>query len=140
MKLIKYIDYHCATWAMTPVFMIDQFVTLAPVNFYCSSKNLRPVFRGNCLDASSKRQVGGWLSYHSSGFDGPIEALGNVDENGNAVHKMWADEVSENPVVGATEVWEFFNLTADAHPMHIPRSGRSFHTVWCLLTPGSLCH
>ena len=54
------------------------------------------------------------------GFDGPIEALlGNVDENGNAMHKMWADEVSENPVVGATEVWEFFNLTADAHPMHI---------------------
>jgi FtsP/CotA-like multicopper oxidase with cupredoxin domain len=27
--------------------------------------------------------------------------------------------VSENPAVGATEVWEFFNLTADAHPMHV---------------------
>jgi FtsP/CotA-like multicopper oxidase with cupredoxin domain len=54
------------------------------------------------------------------GFDGPIEAmLGNVDNDGNAMHKMWADEVSENPAVGATEVWEFFNLTADAHPMHI---------------------
>ena len=54
------------------------------------------------------------------GFDGPIEAmLGNVDSDGNAVHKMWADEVTENPAVGATEVWEFFNFTADAHPMHI---------------------
>jgi FtsP/CotA-like multicopper oxidase with cupredoxin domain len=54
------------------------------------------------------------------GFDGPIEAmLGNVDSDGNAVHKMWADEVSENPAVGVTEVWEFFNFTADAHPMHI---------------------
>jgi spore coat protein A, manganese oxidase len=54
------------------------------------------------------------------GFDGPIEArLGNVDANGNAIHKSWADEVSENPAVGATEVWEFFNFTADAHPMHI---------------------
>jgi FtsP/CotA-like multicopper oxidase with cupredoxin domain len=54
------------------------------------------------------------------GFDGPTEALlGIVDENGNAVDKSWADEVSENPAVGATEVWEFFNLTADAHPMHI---------------------
>lgn len=53
-------------------------------------------------------------------FDGPIEALlGNVDENGNAMQKMWADEVSENPAVGVTEIWEFFNLTADAHPMHI---------------------
>ena len=54
------------------------------------------------------------------GFDGPIEArLGNVDANGNAAPKSWADEVSENPAVGATEVWEFFNFTADAHPMHV---------------------
>ena len=53
-------------------------------------------------------------------FDGPVEAqLGNVDANGNAVHKSWADEVSENPAVGTTEVWEFFNFTADAHPMHV---------------------
>ena len=54
------------------------------------------------------------------GFDGPIEAtLGNIDSNGNAVEKKWADEVSENPSVVATELWEFFNFTADAHPMHV---------------------
>ncbi|HET9712723.1 MAG TPA: multicopper oxidase domain-containing protein, partial [Pyrinomonadaceae bacterium] len=54
------------------------------------------------------------------GFDGPTEALlGNVDSNGNAIDKRWADEVSENPAPGATEVWEFFNFTADAHPIHI---------------------
>ena len=29
------------------------------------------------------------------------------------------DPVTENPAVGATEVWEFYNTTADAHPMHI---------------------
>ena len=29
------------------------------------------------------------------------------------------DPVTENPSVGATEVWEFYNTTADAHPMHI---------------------
>jgi FtsP/CotA-like multicopper oxidase with cupredoxin domain len=53
------------------------------------------------------------------GFDGPIEAmLGNID-NGIAIHKMWSDPVSENPSVGDTEVWEFYNFTADAHPMHI---------------------
>ena len=27
--------------------------------------------------------------------------------------------VTENPAVGATEVWELYNATADAHPMHI---------------------
>ena len=54
------------------------------------------------------------------GFDGPTEALlGNVDSNGNAIVKRWADEVSENPAPGTTEVWEFFNFTADAHPIHI---------------------
>ena len=31
----------------------------------------------------------------------------------------WEDAASENPAVGATEVWEFYNATADAHPIHI---------------------
>ena len=51
--------------------------------------------------------------------EGPIEALlGNV-EAGFTVEKPWMDAVTENPVVGATEVWELYNTTADAHPMHI---------------------
>jgi hypothetical protein len=29
------------------------------------------------------------------------------------------EPVTENPAVGATEVWEFYNTTGDAHPMHI---------------------
>jgi spore coat protein A, manganese oxidase len=33
--------------------------------------------------------------------------------------KMWVDPVTENPAVGATEVWEFYNATPDVHPMHI---------------------
>ena len=53
-------------------------------------------------------------------WDGPAAAmLGTVDMNGNAVHHMWADSVSENPNVGDTEVWELYNVTADAHPMHV---------------------
>ena len=53
-------------------------------------------------------------------WDGPAAAmLGTVDSDGNAEHKMWSDPVSENPQVGDTEVWEFFNVTADAHPMHV---------------------
>ena len=31
----------------------------------------------------------------------------------------WADPVTENPSVGDTEVWELYNLTADAHPVHV---------------------
>ena len=29
------------------------------------------------------------------------------------------EPVTENPAVGATEVWELYNATEDAHPMHI---------------------
>jgi spore coat protein A, manganese oxidase len=36
-----------------------------------------------------------------------------------AIHKMWMDEITEIPNAGDTEVWEFVNFTADAHPMHI---------------------
>ena len=29
------------------------------------------------------------------------------------------DAVTENPAIGETEIWEIYNATADAHPMHI---------------------
>ena len=32
---------------------------------------------------------------------------------------MWSDPITENPAVGVTEVWEFYNFTADAHTMHV---------------------
>jgi bilirubin oxidase len=31
----------------------------------------------------------------------------------------WADSITENPGFDATEVWEMYNLTEDAHPIHI---------------------
>jgi len=35
------------------------------------------------------------------------------------LEKLWMDSVTENPAVGDTEVWELYNTTADAHPMHV---------------------
>lgn len=57
----------------------------------------------------------------STDWDGPAAAmLGIVDTaTGMAMHKMWMDRITENPAVGSTEVWEFYNFTADAHPMHV---------------------
>jgi spore coat protein A, manganese oxidase len=52
-------------------------------------------------------------------LEGPIEALLGTVINGVAVKRLWADEVTENPNIGETEVWEFYNTTGDAHPMHI---------------------
>jgi len=51
---------------------------------------------------------------------GPREAeLGTVDEFGNPVNLSWDHPVTETPVLGATEIWEIHNFTADAHPIHI---------------------
>jgi FtsP/CotA-like multicopper oxidase with cupredoxin domain len=57
--------------------------------------------------------------------DSPIAAkLGVVQGDpatglGLAVGQKWMDPISENPSVGSVETWEFYNGTADAHPMHV---------------------
>jgi FtsP/CotA-like multicopper oxidase with cupredoxin domain len=51
--------------------------------------------------------------------EGPVEALLGTVANGMSIERKWMDPVTENPAVGATEVWEFYNTTGDAHPMHI---------------------
>jgi hypothetical protein len=45
----------------------------------------------------------------SAFHDGPAEALLGVVSGA----RMWHEEITENPAVGATEVWEFFNATED---------------------------
>jgi spore coat protein A, manganese oxidase len=56
----------------------------------------------------------------SEDWDGPAEArLGQIDDAGRAVAHPWMAPITENPTPGATEVWEIYNLTVDAHPMHV---------------------
>jgi FtsP/CotA-like multicopper oxidase with cupredoxin domain len=65
------------------------------------------------------------LEEMSAYHDGPAEALlGTIEGDPNVadgvwVRKTWEEPVSENPEVGATELWELYNATGDAHPMHI---------------------
>jgi len=57
--------------------------------------------------------------------EAPVEArLGTIEGDPNTeiaamTGLRWEDAVTENPQVGDTEVWEFYNATGDAHPMHI---------------------
>lgn len=60
--------------------------------------------------------------------EGPVEALlgtlgpDSLDPTvppGVWVERKWMDAVTENPSVGTTEIWEFYNTTGDAHPMHV---------------------
>jgi FtsP/CotA-like multicopper oxidase with cupredoxin domain len=82
-----------------------QFMTLPPVVPLPVATQTRPL---------------ALMEEMSTSWDGPAAAmLGTVDATGMAMHKMWSEAVTENPAVGATEVWEFYNFTADAHPMHV---------------------
>jgi spore coat protein A, manganese oxidase len=52
-----------------------------------------------------------------------MSILGTVDlTNPNSpvgTEKLWSDPVTENPALGSTEIWEMYDFTEDAHPVHI---------------------
>jgi bilirubin oxidase len=51
---------------------------------------------------------------------GPRAAvLGTVDDMGHPMAMMWSDPITENPGLHDTEVWEIYNFTMDAHPIHL---------------------
>ena len=51
---------------------------------------------------------------------GPAEAdLGTLNPDGTGIPLGWDEPPTEYPAVGAIEVWELHNFTADAHPIHI---------------------
>ncbi len=57
-------------------------------------------------------------------FEGPVAALlGTWDPNAagedRATPLLWMDPITENPNVGDVEEWAIYNVTADAHPIHI---------------------
>jgi spore coat protein A len=51
---------------------------------------------------------------------GPTAALlGTLNPDGSGHPLPWTDSITENPALNATEVWEIYNFTEDAHPIHI---------------------
>jgi spore coat protein A, manganese oxidase len=74
---------------------------------------LTPLVETNTRQVSLNEEVSGV-------WDGPIAAkLGQVDGAGVGVPLLWMDAVTENPALNSTEVWEIFNFTEDAHPIHL---------------------
>ena len=53
--------------------------------------------------------------------DVPAAALlGTYDTGtGTATPLLWMDPITENPAVGDVEEWAIYNLTEDAHPIHV---------------------
>lgn len=50
--------------------------------------------------------------------------LGTVEGNpeevpGTATARTWAEQTTEKPELNSTEIWEIYNFTGDAHPIHL---------------------
>ncbi len=50
---------------------------------------------------------------------GPRAAFLGTMDGDVPVPLGWADDVTENPGLGDSEIWELFNTTEDAHPIHV---------------------
>ncbi|MDC0678176.1 multicopper oxidase family protein [Sorangium atrum] len=62
------------------------------------------------------------LSLASAPEAGPLAVvLGTFSPPGSNTPKalFWDDPITENPAPGSTEIWEIYNFTMDAHPIHI---------------------
>ncbi len=64
-------------------------------------------------------KMGMGLDGAGADVEGPVAAVLGTANAGDAVDYMWMDPITENPGVGDTEIWEFYNTTGDAHPMHV---------------------
>jgi spore coat protein A, manganese oxidase len=45
--------------------------------------------------------------------------LGTVNGDSMGMPMMWDETATETPALGSTEVWEIFDYTEDAHPVHL---------------------
>lgn len=52
-------------------------------------------------------------------FGPTVSMLGTLDDSGYPAPFPWMDPVTENPGNNTTEVWEIYNFTEDAHPIHM---------------------
>ncbi|MFG1652285.1 multicopper oxidase family protein [Micromonospora sp. NPDC049275] len=60
------------------------------------------------------------LNERMSGPSGSMTMLlGTLDERGRGRPMRWSDPATEQPTLGATEVWEIRNFTRLVHPIHL---------------------
>jgi FtsP/CotA-like multicopper oxidase with cupredoxin domain len=70
-----------------------------------------PANPGTCVDKKGRLR-------RSIPFAPKAAVLGVNGAAGGTV-QLWSDPIAQNPVFGATETWELWNWSADAHPIHL---------------------
>jgi len=80
-------------------------------------------FQGILQDAQTTRKLGLYEGKDQYGRLMPMLGTAEpvMDVAGNLVDgsMVWGAPITENPNLGDTEIWEFFNATGDAHPIHV---------------------
>ena len=84
-------------------------------------KNLRPLL-GPVPVLAAPVRTRKILLFEGTDTMNRLQTMGGiVDSSRPALNGtlVFADPITENPMVGDTEVWEFYNTTGDAHPIHM---------------------
>jgi len=95
---------------------------LPPIAPLGAETNTRAVSLNEQTSATVRVSGDGSLVLDCAGGEpfGPVEAdLGTVRPDGSGNPLGWDEPATERPALGAVEVWEIHNFTADAHPIHI---------------------
>ena len=74
-------------------------------------------YGGNTNAAPTTRKVALFEGMDEFGRLQPL--LGVVNEDGTATAYTWFQETTETPTLDTTEIWEIYNFTGDAHPIHL---------------------
>jgi FtsP/CotA-like multicopper oxidase with cupredoxin domain len=78
--------------------------------------NISP-YGGNTGTVTKTRKVALFEGNDEFGRLQPL--LGVVNDDDTATAYTWFQETTETPTNGDTEIWEIYNFTGDAHPVHL---------------------
>lgn len=97
---------------------LNSAVPNATVDF---NTNLRPLLGALPVNDTSNLKVRRILMFEGTDGFGRLQTmLGTVDPVGRLQGTLtFADPITEQPTAGSPEIWEFYNTTIDAHPIHM---------------------
>jgi spore coat protein A len=103
--------------------VLDVADSFAPANIGVYGGNANPVDRVRKVALFEGKDEYGRLQPLLGTAEPATDYLGNPVLGMNGVQLngaiAWHSPTTENPTLGATEIWEIYNATGDAHPVHL---------------------
>jgi spore coat protein A len=103
--------------------VLDVADSFAPANIGVYGGNANPVDRVRKVALFEGKDEYGRLQPLLGTAEPATDYLGNPVLGMNGVQLngaiAWHSPTTENPALGATEIWEIYNATGDAHPVHL---------------------